>query len=107
MTQSFFHNYANHHRNLNSKAKIRNSKGQTASSFPKIANVGVCYFSKLFSPPQGCPIKEILEVVELSPRSIREEMNGSLYANILEGKIMSTLEAFQKRKSSGPNGFSV
>jgi hypothetical protein len=40
--------------------------------------LGLVIFCNLFSYPHGYPIKEILEVVELFPRSITEEINESL-----------------------------
>jgi hypothetical protein len=71
------------------------------SSFAKISKVGVNYFGGLFSTPYGCPIKEILEVIDLFPRSIIEDVNESLQEEIMEGKVLATLEEFQKRKSPG------
>jgi hypothetical protein len=99
----FFHSYANHRRNLNLILGIETLEGHKVFSFKYIAKVGKAYFSGLFKDPPGCPILEILKVVEIFPRSFTVDMNEYLQAEILEGEVLAIIEAFQKRKIPGPD----
>jgi len=47
----------------------------------------------------GCPIFDIIKVIDIFPTSIIEEMNESLSVEILEGEILSTLSTLQKSKN--------
>ena len=49
----------------------------------------------------------MLEVLDLFPRSIIEEMNDELTKEILEETITQVLHSFQKGKSPGPDGFTL
>jgi hypothetical protein len=52
----------------------------------------------------GCPIAEIIKVIDIFPRSITEDMNDSLLAQVIEEELLSTLSTFQKSKIPGPDG---
>jgi hypothetical protein len=65
------------------------------------------YFSELFKEPPGCTIEDILKVVSLYPKVVSNEDNDSLKEEIFVKEILSTLEAFHKGKSLGPNDLSV
>ena len=78
-----------------------------ARSFPEKTQVVVEHFQGLFKEPDGCPIAEILEVLDIFPRAISEEMNEELSKDILEEEIKQVLQYFQKGKSLGPNGFTL
>ena len=62
------------------------------------------HFQDLFKEPAGCPIVDMLEVLELFPRDIIEEMNKDLTKDITGEEIQQALQSFQKGKSPGPDG---
>ena len=74
-------------------------------SFSEKTQAAVEHFQGLFKEPEGCPIAKILEVLDLFPRAITEEMNEELAKDILEEEIKKVLHSFQKGKSPGPDGF--
>ena len=78
-----------------------------ARSFLEKTQVVVEHFQGLFKEPDGCPIAKILEVLDLFPRAITEEMNEELSKDILEEDIKQVLQSFQKGKILGPNGFTL
>ena len=49
----------------------------------------------------------MLEVLDLFPRVITEEMDDGITKDILEEEITQVLHSFQKGKSPGPNGFTL
>ena len=49
----------------------------------------------------------MLEVLDLFPRAITEEMNDEITKDILEEEITQVLHSFQKGKSPGPYGFTL
>ena len=76
----FFHNFANNRRNLNIIPTIKNMNGVMLSSFKEKAEAGEEFFKNLFKEPIGCNIQEILEVINLFPIMIDEEVNILLKA---------------------------
>ena len=65
------------------------------------------HFQGFFKEPAGCPIVEMLEVLDLFPRAITKEMNEDLTKDITEEEIQQVLHSFQNDKSPGPDGFTL
>ena len=63
------------------------------------------HFQVIFKEPQGFPIVEILEVLDLFPREIIEEKNEELTKDIVEEEVQQQLQSFQKGKSQGLDVF--
>ena len=101
----FFHRYASHRKIINTIHEVRTTRGNWAKTFEEKTKVVVDQFQELFKEPAGCPIGEMLEVLDLFPRAIIEEMNGELTKDIVEEEIKQVLHSFQKGKSPGPDGF--
>ena len=78
-----------------------------AKTFEEKSKVVVEHFHKLFKEPVGCPIGEMLEVLNLFPRAITEEMNDELTKDILEEEITQVLHSFQRGKSPGLDCFTL
>ena len=72
--------------------------------FKEKAKAVVEHFKKRFSAPPGCPITEILKVLNLFPRLITEEMQQDLMEEVTEDELSKIISTFQKGKSPGPNG---
>ena len=68
-TPIFFHNYASHRRNINTICEIKNLEGRLVRNFVEKAEAGVSYFQKIFKEREGCPIQEILEVLNIFPKN--------------------------------------
>ena len=100
----FFHNFSNNRRNLNTILTIKNMNRVMVSSFKEKAEAGEELFKNLFKEPIGCNIQEILEVINLFPRMIDEEMNILLKAEVIEEELEKVVYSCQKGKSPGPNG---
>ena len=83
----FFHRYASHRKSINTIHEVRSSQGTWAKTFEEKTKVVVEHFQELFKEPVGCPIGEMLEVLDLFPRAIRDEMNDELTKDILEEEI--------------------
>ena len=81
---NFFHNFANKRRNQNTISTIKDMTGDMVSSFKEKAEAGEGFFKNLFKEPTGCNIQEILEVINLFPRMIDEEMNNLLKEEVTE-----------------------
>ena len=72
---NFFHNYANHRRNVNTIIDIQDETGTMEKQFQEKTTVAVKHFSTLFTKPTRCPVIEILEVLRHFPKLINEDMN--------------------------------
>ena len=83
----FFHRYASHRKSINTIHEVRSSQGTWAKTFEEKIKAVVEHFQELFKEPAGCPISEMLEVLDLFPRAITEEMNDKLTKDILEEEI--------------------
>jgi len=46
--------------------------------FEDKAEAGMTYIGKIFKEPLGCPIEEILKVINPFPKVFNEEMNDSI-----------------------------
>jgi hypothetical protein len=67
-------------------------------SFQDITNEGMRYFQKLYKEKDGCPIKEILDVLNVFSPVIIEDMNKSLEEEVLEAEVLGALSSMQKGK---------
>ena len=83
----FFHSFPNNRRNLNTIPTIKNMNGVKVSSFKEKAEAGEEFFKNMFKEPTRCNIQEILEVINLFPRMIEEEMNIHLKAKVSEEEL--------------------
>jgi hypothetical protein len=83
---------------------MKDQNGQVKSTHEGIVEADISFFSNLFKEHVGCPIVVIIKVIDLSPRSITEDVNDSLLAQIIEEYFFSTLSDFQKRKNQGLDG---
>ena len=102
-----FHSYASQRKRINTIHDVKNTRGILAKTYEEKSKVVVEHFQELFKQPAGCPIEEMLEVLDLFPRAITEEMNDELTKDILEEEITQVLHSFQKGKSPGPDGFTL
>ena len=74
------------------------------SSFKEKAEAGEGFFKNLFKEPAGCNIEEILEVINLFPRMIDEEMNNLLKEEVTNEELDKVVYFCQKGKSQGQMG---
>lgn len=98
----FFHKYASYRKNLNSIQEIKDQNGQKVSSFEEIAEAREGFFSSLFKEPEGCPIAEILKVIDLFLGSFSKDMNESLQDEISKGKNCLPCRPFKKVRAQVP-----
>jgi hypothetical protein len=98
--RKFFHQYANYRRNINTIWEIKDGNNELVSSFPNKVEARVSYFSNLFFEPVGCPIQEILEVVQKFPTVFTEEMNSSLTNEVSEEELAERLSPLCKMGKS-------
>ena len=103
----FFHRYASHRKSINTIHEVRSSHGIWVNTFKEKTKAVVEHFQDLFKEPAGCPIGEMLEVLDLFPRAIIEEMNDELTKDILEEEIKQVLHSFQKGKSPSLDGLTL
>jgi hypothetical protein len=103
----FFHQYVNFRRNLNSIWEIKDEQGKVVASFEDNAKLGVNFFNNLFSTPPGCPIQEILEVVEKFPIVFTDEMNLSLEEEVTKPELKEALFSRRNGKILGPDRVTV
>ena len=80
----FFHRYSSQRKCINTIHEVKNTRGILAKTFEEKSKVAIEHFQELFNEPAGCPIGEMLEVLDLFPRAIRKEMNDQLTKDILE-----------------------
>ena len=79
-----FHSYASQRKNINTIQEVKNTRGNITKTFEEKSKAAVEHFQELFKEPTGCPIEEMLEVIDLFPRAITQEMNDELTKDILE-----------------------
>jgi hypothetical protein len=103
----FFHQFVNYRRNLNTIWEIKDEEGNVAVSFEDKSNLGVNFFSNLFSAPPGCPIQEIMEVVGKFPTVFSEDMNLSLEEEVTESELRVALFSMKNGKIPGPDGVTM
>ena len=65
------------------------------------------FFKNLFKEPVGCNIQEILEVINLFPRMINEEMNNLFKEEVTEEELEKVVYSCQKGKIPGPDGLTI
>ena len=65
------------------------------------------FFKNLFKEPVGCNIQEILEVINLFPRMINEEMNNLFKEEVTEEELDKVVYSLQKGKIPGPYGITI
>jgi len=78
----FFHRYAQHRKARNTINDIKDINGVSVSSHEEMVDAGVDFFSSIFKEKSGYPIEEILQVVDLFPNKIRENMNKVLLEKV-------------------------
>ena len=62
-------------------------------SFKGKEEICVNYFKNLFAESLGCPILEILDVLNMFPQVIFDEMNEVLDVEVSESKILGVLSS--------------
>ena len=72
--KKYLHKFASHRKNTNTILEIKDEEGRTTKMFKEKTIAAVDHFKKILSAPPGCPISEILEVLNLFPKLITEEM---------------------------------
>jgi len=77
------------------------------ASFEDNAKLAVNFFNNLFSTPPGCPIQEILEVVEKFPIVFTDEMNLSLKQEVTKPELKEALFSRRNGKILGPDRVTV
>ena len=100
----YFHKFSSHRKNTNTILEIKDEVGGTTHLFKEKAKATLEHFQKRFTAPPGCPISEILEVLNLLPKIITEEMQQDLMEEVIEEDLNKIISTFQKGKSPGPNG---
>ena len=103
----FFHNFSNNKRNLNTIPTIKNMNEVMVNSFKEKAEAGEEVFKNMFKELAGCNIQEILEVINLFPRMIEEEMNTHLKVEVTEEELEKVVYSYQKGKIPGPDGLTI
>ena len=96
----FFHRYASQRKSINTIHEVKNTRGILAKTYEEKSKVVVEHFQELFKEPAGCLIGEMLEVLDLFPRAITEEMDDGITKDILEEEITQVLHSFSERKES-------
>jgi hypothetical protein len=66
----YFHKFASFRRMTNSIWEIKDDQGKKVTNFEEIVGAGKKNFSSLFKEPVGCPITEILKVINIFPSFI-------------------------------------
>ena len=105
--KKYFHHYASHRKNINTILEIKDEIGGTTQKFHDKAKEAVNHFHKRFTEPPGCPISEILEVLNLFPRLITEEIKQDLLEEVTEEEFNKIIHSFQRGKRPGPDGFTL
>ena len=67
-----------HRKNVNTISAIKDRNGELVHSFIEKTKAGERYFKHLFTEPEGCHSHEILKVLSLFSKLIREYMNNSM-----------------------------
>ena len=67
---------------INTFLKIKDKARGTTKKFKDKAKATVNHFQKRFTAPLGCPIYEILEVLNMFPRLVTEEMKQDLLEEV-------------------------
>ena len=57
-------------KSINTIHEVRSSQGTWANTFEEKIKAAVEHFQELFKEPAGCPIGEMLEVLDLFPQAI-------------------------------------
>ena len=78
----YFHRFASYKRSINTILEINDEAGGTTQKFNDKEKVAVNHFHKIFTAPPGCPIYEILEVLNLFTCLITEEMKQDLLEEV-------------------------
>jgi len=60
-----------------------------------MVEVGVHHFKSLFLEPQGCPILDTLDTLNLFPWKISKEMNERLEEKVSESELLGALSIMQ------------
>ena len=71
-----------HRKSINTILEIKDVEGGTTQKFQDKARATVNHFQERFTAPPGCPISEILEVLNMFPRLITEEMKEDLIEEV-------------------------
>ena len=80
---------------------IQDMNGEIVSSFKEKVKAREGFFKNLFKEPACCNIQEILEVINLFPRMIDEEMNNLLKEEVTEEELEKVVYSCQKGKILG------
>ena len=72
---NYFHIYASHRKSIKTIHETRTLQGSWAKSFEEKTQAAVEHFQGMFKEPEGCLIAKMLELLDLFPRYITEDMN--------------------------------
>jgi hypothetical protein len=68
----FFQIFTNHKKNFNSIWELKDSHGNKKKGFSKLAYLGVNHFKGLFSESKKGKVGEMLKLISLIPRLVKE-----------------------------------
>eukprot|EP01018_Ginkgo_biloba_P032904 Gb_28853 [translate_table: standard] len=103
----FFHQCANHRKNINAIRKITTPDGSDACKFEDVAKARVKHFSSLFKDEERVSIAEAIRMTQFYPRFVNEEDNLSVMESVSKEELLDALHSFQKDKSPRPDGWPV
>eukprot|EP01018_Ginkgo_biloba_P032610 Gb_14068 [translate_table: standard] len=103
----YFHNYARFRENQYTIWELTGREGNKVRGFKDLAAFAVQHFNELFKEPDRINIGEIIKVVTYFPRMVGNEDNAILFREITKEELLVVLNALQKEKSPGPDGWSV
>eukprot|EP01018_Ginkgo_biloba_P027293 Gb_33895 [translate_table: standard] len=94
----FFHNFANHRKNVNIIWKDANKEGAVVSGFEDLSKVGTEHFKSTYKEDNRASIAEVIQRTSFFPSFIGEEDHESLLKEISKEEILEVLQSLQKDK---------
>jgi hypothetical protein len=82
-------------------------EGDKVRCFPKLADLGVKYFSHILKELEKENIREIIIMASYFPRIVDEDDNKSMYKAVSWKELLIVLNTFQKNKIPSLYGWTV